>query len=399
MVGVVLGVSVTVWGGSERHAAAARGSSGMGRGSPQRPGISPLRTKPPTAVAHTVQSIPGYVFGIVIARNGWIFASRFGAPGITARGGEVIVFRLHGVRLHLERVVALPAPAVAGEALTNDGRFLLVAGGHGAFVLDVAALERHAGRALLGSLNAPPSGLGDDGPIELALTRDGRYVFLAEEWAKRIVAFDLRKSVLSKFRKSLVVASFHVRGYPTGLDVVDSHQKLLVVAASTQPGAQGELLVVDMRRLLERRPPRIFRIPAGRDPARVAASPHNSVIWVTARGSDRVLAFSNRCLQGSCRSSLVTSVGVGADPIDIAFAERGRLAVVADSARSSLRSTHGDLRLLDTQLVLRGRPSIAGVVPTRRFPRSLAVRGDGSLVLVADFDPGAIEVIRLRRLS
>ena len=80
----------------------------------------------------------------------------------------------------LIRVLILPDDMAlsAGEALSPDDRYLLVAGGAGAVVIDVRAAQHGARNPVLGVLS---SGLRPDkaGAIETVITADDRYAFVS----------------------------------------------------------------------------------------------------------------------------------------------------------------------------------------------------------------------------
>ena len=109
----------------------------------------------PAASLRTVRTsylrVNGSPYAVVVTPDGrWAFASL---------GSSVAVLRT-GPALSLVRTIALDvAPGQAqDEVLTGDGRYLLVAAGNGAIVIDVARAERGAPGAVLGALSAPVTG-------------------------------------------------------------------------------------------------------------------------------------------------------------------------------------------------------------------------------------------------
>lgn len=89
-------------------------------------------------------------------------------------------------------------PATLGGAVTPDGRWLLLAdGGWGADVVSVAAAERGSRNPVIGQLSA---GAGLAGATELAVSRDGRYVFISLQHVRRVEVYDLPAAIAGHFR-------------------------------------------------------------------------------------------------------------------------------------------------------------------------------------------------------
>ncbi|MHB8340033.1 MAG: beta-propeller fold lactonase family protein, partial [Mycobacteriales bacterium] len=115
------------------------------------------------------------------------------------------------------RTVILPRLMfAAGETLTPDGRYLLVAAGSGAVVIDVAAAESGGPHAVLGVLSSGPSG-GRADAIEVSTSPDGRYAFVSREYTDVVAVFDLQQAIASHFATSGFVGSI-----PLGQAVVGS---------------------------------------------------------------------------------------------------------------------------------------------------------------------------------
>jgi hypothetical protein len=95
-----------------------------------------------------MRAVHGPPFGVVASpRGNWAFVS--------LATGHVETFRISGL--------VMPPPAgelpvraqPLGEALTHDGRYLLVATGNGATVISVRRAEQGSNRAVLGLLGSP----------------------------------------------------------------------------------------------------------------------------------------------------------------------------------------------------------------------------------------------------
>ena len=109
--------------------------------------------------------VSGNPFGVVSTHGGaWSFVSTL--------SGTVAVVDDRGRRPRVVREITLPGDTLAGDVLTNDGRYLLIADGSGAAVLDVGRLERGAPHAVLGKLavDARSTSLTLDSAIEVSVS-------------------------------------------------------------------------------------------------------------------------------------------------------------------------------------------------------------------------------------
>src|SRR5262249_42729962 len=137
--------------------------------------VAPGRRLRPRAVH--LQALPGNPFSVV-ARGPWAFAALTSAVGVLhadAAGQWSLVRTLSG----------LPGGQsfeALGEALTPDGRYLLVAGSHGAVVISVARAEAGASHPGLGTLTDPSAAGGIQGTV----ARGGRHAFATMEGSQAI---------------------------------------------------------------------------------------------------------------------------------------------------------------------------------------------------------------------
>jgi len=137
----------------------------------------------------------------------------------------------------------------------------------------------------------------------------------------------------------------------------------------------------------------VARVAAGCSPVRVITSADGSVVFVTARGSDALLAFSAARLQTDSAHALLADVLVGEAPVGLALARAGALLVVADSDRFATGLPVSNLAVVDVADALAGRPALVGYLPAGQFPRDVAASGNGSLVLVANYASGSVEAV------
>jgi DNA-binding beta-propeller fold protein YncE len=311
--------------------------------------------------------VPAAPFGVAVAADGsWGFAS------LVTRLG---VFRLAAGRAPvLVHAIALPVAPVAGIALSPNGRLLLMASeGTGAVVVSVPAAEAGARGAVLGVLSAPP-GPHPGGAIEVAVSPDGRYAFVSLESADEIAVFNLTAALADGFGAGAYVGAIPTQVAPVGLAFAPNGRWMYSTSEARNIRSEvGTLEVINVARA-ESDPARSVaaRVPAGCNPVRVTTSANGSVVWVTARASDALLAFSAAALRASPRSALLADVAVGEAPVGLALARDGSLIVVADSNRFNASGQRASLAVVDVHAALANKPALLGYLPAGTFPARLS---------------------------
>ena len=297
-----------------------------------------------------------------------------------------------------------------GEALTPDGRYLLVAATSETAVLNVARLESGSAQAVVGSLPAP------GGAIEVATSADGHYVFTSLEDTGAIQVSDLAQALSAGFRaRGVTVGRVPAAFAPVG-EAVSPDGRWLYVTSEATPSAgtsgapvtggpcpgdpdsfPGVVRAIGIA-AAERDPATAVRATAaaGASPVRVVLSPGAEVAWVTARGSDALLGLATSRLT-SARPALVADVPVGSAPVGVVLVDGGRLAVVADSNRFAGRGPQW-LSVVSVQDALGGRPALVGQIRAGSFPRQFALSPDGRTLYVTNFASSQLETIRVAGL-
>jgi len=368
-------------------------------------------------------------FGVAATPDGrWAFVARAGS-GPSA--GTVDVLRLGagsgpsaGPAATLVRSISLPV-APLGATITPDGKYLLVAAGSGAAVIDVARAEAGTPGALLGTLTAPARS-GSSGPsnrsadlgsaIEVAVSPDGRFAFVTLEYADEAVVFNLAGALSRGFGAADYVGAIPLGQATVGVAVSPDGRWLYATSESavqgqlapqlTSPGKcagrvpgteagepPGTLTVIDLPRA-ETDPAHsvVATVPAGYQPVRVVTSADGTQVWVTARASDDLLCFSAARLASDPARALVAIVRVGSEPVGLAAVRGGALIVVADSNRFGASGAGSALTVVNVAAALAGRAAVAGQITTGQFPRDMTVSPDGTL-LVSDFSSGQVQTV------
>jgi DNA-binding beta-propeller fold protein YncE len=172
------------------------------------------------------------------------------------------------------------------------------------------------------------------------------------------------------------------------------------LAAGLPASASGGTLSVISVAEAERDPARavLATIPAGCSPVRVIVSADGRVVWVTARESNELLAFSAAKLLDDPAHALLASVPVGSLPVGLALVAGGRQVVVADSNRFKTPGAHPDLTVVSVAAALAGRPAILGTIRTGRFPREMALEPNGDTLLVSNAASAQLEAVAVGHL-
>ena len=353
------------------------------------------------------QHVGGPPFGVVATPDG-----RYAFVDLLQ--GRVLVYSTRGSSApRLIRSIPVPGEAV-GSSLTRDGRL------HG------------APHPVLGTLRPPAAAhLRAAGAIETASSADGRYVFVSLEDGQpggAIAVYRLGSTAAARFGASDYIGSItlglavvgsalspdgkylyvtsEVAGPPVARSLFKEGQTLAqrVASGSQRPQSprsrqpDGSLSVIDVA-TAERDPAHavLATAPAMQEPVRVAVSPGGRVVWVTARASDRLLAFSAAKLVSDPAHALLASVRVGAAPVGVAVSAGGKRVIVADSDRFNVRGAHGAVTVVETHAALTHRSAILATLPAGQFPREIAVE-PGGVALVTNFASDQVQTIDIPRV-
>jgi DNA-binding beta-propeller fold protein YncE len=350
---------------------------------------------PAREVTTTALSQPQVYAVIAAPESSWAFASLRTAVDVLRLSGQKrpdLLGRFTAPRPPLGHgQVPLGTPAALGEAITPNGKWLLVADyGWGADVVSVAAAERGSADPVIGQLSAS-AGLA--GATEVAVSPDSRYAFISLQRGQKIVVYNLPSAIADGFGKAGYVGSIPTGPDPVGLAISPDGRWLYAVSEGSQAVGSGTLSVISMAKA-ETDPAAavVARVAAGCDPVRVITSANGSVVWVTARASDAVLAFSASRLPTDPVHSLLADVRVGEAPVGMALVRHGTLLVVGDSNRFDVPGRSSNLAVINIAKALAGQLALIGYLPVGRFPRDMTLAPDGQL-LIASYVAGQVDQV------
>jgi DNA-binding beta-propeller fold protein YncE len=155
----------------------------------------------------------------------------------------------------------------------------------------------------------------------------------------------------------------------------------------TEPHTLGALFTIDVEKA--RSDPKhavLSAVAAECNPVRVALSPDESSLYVTARGSDHLLRFATASLgQPDVK---IEGIKVGRSPVGVAVSGDGRQVWVSNSDRFEGKDSTGSLSLVGAEP---GQPlSLILTRPAGGFPRDLRFLPDGKTLVSAEFSSSRI---------
>jgi DNA-binding beta-propeller fold protein YncE len=374
------------------------------------------------AINPTLQdlSLPGSPFAVTPTPDGrYVFASLSGATN------GIAIIKQGPTSASLVRI--LPTGGGAwGLTVTRDGRYLLdtvqPAGAattpQGVQIIDIQKAIAGQPGAILGTV---PTGPGS-GPIEVALSNDGRFAFVTNEDNETVGVIDFRKALESDASPSSLIGNIPVDQLPVGVAFSPDGRYLYVtneeanptdpgynpaacniptgIGTGTTPGPEGTLTVVDLRKAEQDPASAVLADDyAGCSPVRVVLSDGGRVAWVTARAEDDVLAFSTRQLLTDPQDALISRTPVGVAPVGIQLFDHGRLIAVADSNRFTTGQA-GTVSILDYRKALRGAGSSAtvGTFVAGDFPRQWGLANNERFLYLTEFSSNTLAIFPAQSL-
>ncbi|KAL9071913.1 MAG: hypothetical protein Q9157_005297 [Trypethelium eluteriae] len=365
---------------------------------------------------HTGQlSVPGSPFGLVYASQEDI---AFVSLDISLVNSTLGVLNTSTFTPTLINQVPLQAghtnsEGALGITLTHDGRHVLASAGPGSFVVDVARAVAGSPDAVVGALN------GSVGPqmpgvtaIEVTVTLDDEYAFVSQEYGSTqtgnrgdIDVFKLHRpsanGSVSGTAIGYLTLGYEVVGTALSPDgsILYATSENTARAGTTNVTTLGSLSIIDVETLkTDPSNALVSNVTAGCQPVRNIVSSDGKVVWLTARGSNHLLAFNASKLVSDPDDALLASVEVGTSPVGLTFARNESRILTADSNRFNYTNATTGLSVVDVDAALSGKPAVLGRIPTGLFPREFAASPNGNTILVADNESNEVQVIDVSTL-
>jgi len=335
--------------------------------------------------------VGGSPFGVVVVSGG-----RYAVVSVPGPQGElaVLVLGAGGPRL-LHTVTLQPASgSVMGMAISPDGKYLAVTETSQTVLVSLPQLLDSGASLVRGVLS--DQGFGT---IETAFSADGRYLFVSDEDTQTVSVFNVAKALRDGFASpGVAVGRVPVGLAPAGMTLSPDGRLLYVTSEGPEvtsrlgPAPYGLLQVISVTKA-ETDPAvaRVAQVHAGCEPVRVQLSDGGALAWVTARGSNALLAFDTARLATDPSHALQAVVRVGMAPVGVLITGDGRYALTADSARSTAPGQPQAVSVIDTAAALAGRKALIGTVPAGAFPREFAYDPVTHQAVLTNFDSGTVE--------
>jgi DNA-binding beta-propeller fold protein YncE len=187
-----------------------------------------------------------------------------------------------------------------------------------------------------------------------------------------------------------------------GIAQSPDHHWLYVTSMQRRAGptaSEGTLSVLSLARA-ETRPADavVATAIAGCGPVRVVTSSDGSVVWVTARESNALLAFSAAELRSDPAHSLIAKVAVGQTPIGAILIDGGKKIVVADADIHNPKNAAFNLEVVSTATAPAGKPALLSLISSGLLPRQFVLEAGGKTLLVTNSTSGTLQAVDLAGL-
>lgn len=304
--------------------------------------------------------------GVVVTHDGaWVLAALRGAGA----GAGLGVMKRTGASVALDHVIASPPNQLPfGVAQSDDGATLAVSLSDEIALYDLAKVKQNAADALIAYV---PDQSAKKTTIDVAFSRDGRFVFAALEYDRAVAVIDVGKRawvgavpIAGNAVTGVVVSPDGARLYAT-CEVADEF-----LAANPAPATDqvvGSITVVDVA-TAETSPATavVGRAFVGRAPVRAALSPDGATLWVTVRGSNAVVALDTANLLSRTCDPLIATTAVGPAPVGLALLKGGKYVAVANSNRFAAPQANQTV-----SFVAAAQATLVGQVGAGAFPREM----------------------------
>jgi len=132
---------------------------------------------------------------------------------------------------------------------------------------------------------------------------------------------------------------------------------------------------------------------AGCSPVREAVNADGSLVYVTARGDNKVLVFDIKKLETDPNHAFVRSIDSGGDaPVGLKLFDDGKKLLVANSNR--FRGGPGNASVFD---VSAEKPVLLQTIKTGEFPRNITASPDGATLYLTIFNGNELMVLRRKK--
>lgn len=355
-------------------------------------------------------TLPGTPFGIAHSSDGaWLFAA------LTANGQTgIAVLQYSATSIKLAHTIPL-TQAPTGIVMTHDGQLLIAAAGPLVYFLDVGNLIGNGTQSVLGAIS---DGAGA-GSIDVDVTTDDRWLFVADENLDQITVIDLDRARSGGYPQDAIVGTIPTGVAPTQVKLSADEQWLYSTSEVALPSwgwpraciqegqtanqtlvnPQGAVVVANITKAVSSPAQSVAsRVPAGCSPVRMALSPSGDRMYVTMRNNNAVEALDTSQFISNPSGALLGSAAVGTAPVPVAVLDSGRLVLVGNSDRFEAPTSPQTLSLLNAADIASGGSALLATLPTGAFPRTISLSRDLRTLYVSDFGSNMLQVLDVAML-
>lgn len=315
--------------------------------------------------------------------------------------------------------------AVANLSILPNGTDLAAGiNSPGAMFFNVSALTSCTATGYLVSQGSIAS---DQGTLAIAVTPDGKYAFVSNEYGVASGAttegnigvvqlvYDANGNVTTgttllgqistggQAIAGMMLSPDGTRLYVTS-EIVTSASNAsggsnpilsesdCVQETGSSPQLNGTLTVINVAKAESSPGPSaiVATVDAGCSPVRMAETADESTLWVAARGDNRVLAFSTGMLEFNPANALVGYASTGGTaPVGIRLFDNDQLLAVANSNRFGGGTANSTI----LSVAVPPSASVIQTTATGLFPREIWLGPDGATLYLTNYSSNTLEVI------
>ena len=339
-------------------------------------------------------------------------------PGVVS---GIKIFRRKGGKLRASGFIPLGGRGANGMAFLPGEKTLVIAvGDAGVAFLDVQDAIHGAAKPYFAA-----QGEGA-GTFDVVVTPDGKYVFSVNEYGQfqlnrgNIGVTAVQADSTGRVTHPLTIGQIPAGNKAAGIaiapdgsrvyvatEIVTADNKLPIAGTGnpilakggcvqrtgTPPQLNGYITIIDVQRAVTPGllPTAVLsRVAAGCSPVRLVETADASTLFVSARGDNRILAFSPRLLDSDPYHAFQRALDSGgAAPVGIRLFDHDLRLAVSNSNRFT--TSGGNIAILDisrTKGAALLRTMSAGV-----FPRNVTLSSDGRSLYLTDYTSRILEVL------
>jgi hypothetical protein len=285
-------------------------------------------------------------------------------------------------------------------------------------VADLLACSSPSGYVVSQGSTSTPFPINDAGTLNVAVTPDGNFAFVSNEYGKapnattsgNIGVVSIRRDVNGNFTTGTTligqiptggnaIAGMLLSPDGTRLYVTSEIAAVGTIAAGSSNAVQaksgcsnGLLTVIDVAKakIAPGTGAILSTVAAGCSPTRMTETANGATLWLSARGDNRVLAFNTALLESNPNNALLGYADTGgAAPVGLQLFHNDQLLAVANSNRFNTGVANATILNVSSP----ASASVVQTIPTGLFPREITVGPDDATLYLTNYSSDTFQVI------